>query len=273
MGVDFRKMIMSNTMALGHYGMIKKNICVVLLTVLLASCITETTNPLAKKADREKSLQTSIAATIEYIKAGKIDSAFRHANKALKIDPKSAEAHNALALLYRRTSDTKLEEKHFKLAVRYDPKNAQVRNNYASFLYGQARYKDALYQLEKALKDPTYEKRDVVLENIGRCALKLGDLEKAESSFQRVLRFNTEAFRAHLELADLYFERGDYKEANRYLERFGHLTRHSARSLWLGIRLQRTLGNRDALASYELALRNLYPDSEEYQLYTETIKP
>ncbi|MDQ8037071.1 MAG: hypothetical protein REI12_06580, partial [Pedobacter sp.] len=44
-------------------------------------------------------------------------------------------------------------------------------------------------------------------------------------------------------------------------------------SLWLGIRLGRQLGdNKDALASYELALRRLYPGSPEYKLYQDSQK-
>ena len=43
--------------------------------------------------------------------------------------------------------------------------------------------------------------------------------------------------------------------------------RQSARGLWLGIRLARETGDRDAEGSYVLALSNMYPDSAEYQSY------
>ena len=43
-----------------------------------------------------------------------------------------------------------------------------------------------------------------------------------------------------------------------------------ARGLWLGIRLERIYGDTDALASYELALKHLYPDSPEYKAYLQS---
>jgi len=39
----------------------------------------------------------------------------------------------------------------------------------------------------------------------------------------------------------------------------------SASGLWLGIRLAHRFGNQDEQASYELALKRLYPASEEYK--------
>jgi type IV pilus assembly protein PilF len=39
----------------------------------------------------------------------------------------------------------------------------------------------------------------------------------------------------------------------------------SPEALWLGIRLERKLGNRNAEGSYASQLRSRYPASEEYQ--------
>jgi len=44
----------------------------------------------------------------------------------------------------------------------------------------------------------------------------------------------------------------------------------SARGLWLGVRLARETGDRDAEGSYALALSNMYPDSAEFQAYQRT---
>lgn len=48
------------------------------------------------------------------------------------------------------------------------------------------------------------------------------------------------------------------------------MRQQSARGLWLGIRLARETGDRDAESSYALALVNLYPDSVEYQAFKRT---
>ena len=47
------------------------------------------------------------------------------------------------------------------------------------------------------------------------------------------------------------------------------MARPTSRSLWLGVRLSRVLGDQDQLSSYALALKNLFPESPEYRLYQE----
>ena len=54
--------------------------------------------------------------------------------------------------------------------------------------------------------------------------------------------------------------------ARAYLQRFLEVSKHTAASLWMGIRIERQLGDKDAIASYKLALRNNFPDSNEATL-------
>lgn len=241
------------------------------LVVLSSGCVTETgTTKAQKNKDKERFIETSVSAAVQYMREGETDDAFRHLNRALERDKKNSSVHNALALLYRMTGDAELEERHFKLAIRHNPDSSQARNNYATFLFREGRYKDALRQLKKAVKDPGYSQRELALVNMGRCYLKLEKPEQAIEAFERAVRLKDELPVAHYELAKLHKVEGRLRKANEHLVSFGRYARHTPKSLWLGIRLQRVLGDRDALASYELALRNLYPDSAEYRLYTES---
>ncbi len=244
----------------------------VLLAGLLmqVGCVTEIEEPVFQKSDPQRFTEVSIAAAAEYIKEGNAETAFKHLKRALEKAPKSPEAHNAMALVYRLTGDKKLEEKHFKLSLRYDSTLSKARNNYATFLYNENRYKEALKQLKKAANDPGYENRAVAFENMGRCYLKLADLEKAEEAFLSATRADGRMSRSYLELADIAFKKNDRQGAADYVEQYGLLARHTPRSLWLGIQVQRVVGDRDKLASYELALRKLYPNSAEYQAYIQS---
>ena len=75
---------------------------------------------------------------------------------------------------------------------------------------------------------------------------------------------------AILEMGFLRFEAGDTDEAKRY-----HgicrtvFPQQSPRGLLLGLRVADLTGDQDALGSYELALRNLYPHSAEYRAWRE----
>jgi tetratricopeptide (TPR) repeat protein len=105
---------------------------------------------------------------------------------------------------------------------------------------------------------------------MGRIYLKLEQPDEAIKAFERAVRLNDELASAHYELAFLHEAEGRLPQANKHLVSFGKYARHTPQSLWLGIRMQRVLGNQDALASYRLALKNLFPGSEEYRLYTES---
>ena len=57
--------------------------------------------------------------------------------------------------------------------------------------------------------------------------------------------------------------RGDFGEAKRYLNRLTQVATANAETLWLGVRVERRLGDRNSEASYALQLRNRFPDSQE----------
>mgnify|MGYP003670825222 CR=1 FL=1 len=84
------------------------------------------------------------------------------------------------------------------------------------------------------------------------------------------------------ELARIRYEAQDYATANKYyVDSNKHkyydtyrtvVRKQSAAGLLLGIQLAKAEGDRDSEASYALALRNLYPNSAEYQAYKRTVK-
>ena len=106
--------------------------------------------------------------------------------------------------------------------------------------------------------------------NLGLCSFQLSDPVGAEAAVSRALSMDRRNSEALLEMGFLLLESGDTDEAKRY-----HRTRRtvspqqSPRGLLLGLRIANLTGDQDALGSYELALRNLYPDSAEYRAWRE----
>ena len=237
----------------------------------LVGCVTVEDKPFKKKANKQRLIEVSVSAANSYIKARQLDKAKRHLNKALEADRKSPKVHNTYALLYRVEGEDALAEKHYRLAIKYDPGYSQAHNNYGTLLYQQGRYKESLEELKIAASDPQYDRRAQVFENIGRCSLKLADTEQARKAFQKAVRLDAKLARSLIELAKLSYSEEKYVNAYNYLNHFDAVAKHSPESLWLGIRIQRVLGNKDALASYELALKNMYPNSMEYQEYLKSI--
>lgn len=244
---------------------------VALLLVSVAGCITTNETVFTEEASPEKVVEKRVALARQYIGEGNWDDAKRNLAIAYKIDPKASEVHEAFALVYQSTGETELAEESFKRAISLDKDFSRARNNYAAFLASQERYGEAEKQLEYVVKDPLYSARPQAFVNLGLCRVQLFKPEEAEEAFVRALSMDRRSPIALLELAQLRFDAKDYENAERYYGTYRTVIRQqSARGLWLGIRISRATGDRDAEGSYALALANRYPNSLEFEAYSRT---
>jgi type IV pilus assembly protein PilF len=252
--------------------MIKRSIGVVLIALLMGGCIIETSSSsLARNKNIKKAVEAYISAGMIYLKEGDLGTASRKFKKAYELSPNNPEANNALALFYTVENEGEQVEKYYKAAISERSDYSVARNNYASFLFDQGRYTDARDQLLVVVKDYDYAQRNKSLESLGYCYLNLDDIANAERYFMRALQRNAQMGRSLLELAEINFNDGRYKRAERYLESFDRLSAPNPRHLWLAVRLQRILKNKHKLASFALALKNIFPESAEYNAYVTSL--
>ncbi|MEQ8857770.1 MAG: type IV pilus biogenesis/stability protein PilW [Pseudomonadales bacterium] len=228
---------------------------------LLAGCVTESTG--REPAPKRVQLQAHLDLARGYLEQRDWTRAREPLARALEIDPSSAEAHTLMAVLYQSNNDPDLAERSYRQALRHDPRYAMALNNYGTFLYSRGRFEDALQPLRLLVQDPAYRDRATAYQNLGLTELKVGNRDRAREAFERALSFNALLPRSGLELAQLAYEDGDYAAATRYFDMFRVRARQTARSLCLGLRLARQADDADGRASYELALKNLYPDSAQ----------
>jgi len=142
-----------------------------------------------------------------------------------------------------------------------------VNNNYGWYLCDTGKERQSIAYFLNALKHPLYETPDRAYTNAGTCALKAGDLDGAQNYLLKALSVARDpAMPARLQLAKLFFQRGNFDESRVYLtEALRMMEPPTADALWLGLRLERRQGNRDAEAGYASQLRSRYPASAEYQ--------
>lgn len=245
-----------------------RGVAVGLACIGLAGCVTEQSGGFENKRDPQKALQYSVEAARSYLQEGNYEAAKRHLRNALEIDSRNAEVHEAMAQVFWRTGEADQANEHFRRALAADGNNSRIRNNYAAFLYSQKRYRDAEEQLQKVAADLMYERRADAFINLGRVQIKLRNYAAAKDTLERALlmqRGNPETLFA---LAEVYYQLGDYGMAQQSYAAYRQLVpTQSAESLWLGIRLAAKNGDHDTVASYALALKNLFPRSEEYGEY------
>lgn len=265
--------ICSQYQTLAQIAFVKACIAIFVIVVgvsVLSGCVTSEVIGSNLQKDPEKRVEVGMQAAAEYLKVNDIENALRHLNAVLELEPKNAGAHQTMALVYTKEGKLKEAEEFYKKSIRYDGGLSSARNNYATLLYSRGRYEDAIAQLEVAAADLSYDNRAQAIQNLGLCYVKLNRKFDAEASFQTALRLNPKLPRSLLELSDILLQQNQYKLAARYLREYSTIARHTPRSLWIGIQIEWVNRDENALSSYVLALRNLYPESLEYKRYMET---
>lgn len=242
---------------------------IVLIGLILSACSVQQFDG-ERKADPVAGARTRVAIAIEYLQKNQLDLALQHLQRALELDPKSPEAYNIMGVLLEKDDNFSQAESNYRKSLSLKSDYPQARNNYGVLLFRLKRYKDAIEQFSIAANDLSYERREVALDYVIKIALQINDLALAKSSLERLLRITPLEPEPALMLADLMYKDKNYDEANRYYQRYlRNLAKNpqSSKSLLLGIRLAQQKKDLNTIASYELVLRKLYPQSAEYQEY------
>ncbi len=245
---------------------------IVLGAALLAGCAGQPAgqdNKAAKVQADSDSLQRARAFTNlagAYYTRAQYKIALDELRKAITADSRYGPAYNVYGLIYMDLEEDKLAEENFRRAIELDRNDSEAHNNYGWFLCTRGRYQEGLEQFSAALHNPLYTRPEQAMTNAGLCAEKSGDLMLAEANLVKSLKLQPDNPNTILKLAALNFRQDRLPDALRLLERYSELAPPTAESLWLGVRLERKLGNRSQEAAYGLQLRKNFPDSNESRM-------
>jgi type IV pilus assembly protein PilF len=211
-----------------------------------------------------------VKLAVAYMREGRLDVAMQKIKQGIDVEPDNGEAYNVLALLYQQLGENRLAEENFEHALRLQPRNPYIHNAFGSFLCGHDRFDDADEQFRAALANPLYRTPEIALTNAGICARQGNNPSAAEEYFRRALEQQPMFPQALYQMAQVSYDKGDDLAARGYLQRYQAVAKHTPQSLWLGIQTERRLGDKNAVASYEMLLRGNFPDSKEAKLLQET---
>ena len=133
------------------------------------------------------------------------------AERALALDPNSAEGHAALGTSYWIVFDYDKPETEFRRAIELNPNLALAHEYYAWFLTSEGRFSEALEQNRKAQELDPLSLGQNSWE--GQIHLYQHDFDGAITQFKRILETDPNYANAHLELGDAYFGKGMCHEA------------------------------------------------------------
>jgi len=173
---------------------------------------------------RTADMHTKIAT--RFFVAQDYDTAARQYERAMRIDPKNAQAAWGLAKALVRTGERKRLRSVVKWAVSIDPsydvtqldlKDVDLWVELANDALGRKDYADARRMFKKAVDlEPNSEKANF---GLGSALMALKRYKSAESAFQRVVTSDPRNHQAYEYLGKIYTQWGDIQNALAYVEK------------------------------------------------------
>jgi type IV pilus assembly protein PilF len=206
-------------------------------------------------------VHTELAAG--YFEVGNMSVALEEVAVALRSDPNYAPAYTIAGLIYSELKEDRLAEQNYMQALRVNPLDSDASNNYGWFLCQRKREADGIKYILDALRNPLYRNAERSYVNAGLCSRQRGDAAAAEEYFQKALAIRPNQLQALYQMADMAYARGDYAAAKTYLNRFTQTGSANAEVLWLGVRVERKVGDHNSEATYALQLSRNFPNSKQ----------
>lgn len=245
--------------------------CFLTLGLILSACNQTATRSSVYPSHRSNDVaEANLNLGVEYLRRGEYEIALQKLKRAQAADPNYPAIYNALGLLYQQVGESEQAEEYYKKAISLDPADSSTLNNYGLFLCSNNRFEEAQEAFFKAASNPLYEAPEISISNAGTCALNDNRPDDAENYFRQALSKNPKIAPALIQMGQLSYDQGKYLPARGYLQRYLEISKHTPQSLWLGIRIEEELGDRNALSSYVLSLRNNFPDSKEARMLKES---
>ncbi|MEC5397002.1 type IV pilus biogenesis/stability protein PilW [Uliginosibacterium sp. H1] len=205
-----------------------------------------------------------------YLDAGRYGVALDEAKIAQAYDRNYAPGHLLMGLVYSFLEQHELATASFQQAERLAPYDPEVANAYGWYLCNRGRQAEGLVKLEQAARNPYYRFPARSLANAGLCELNRRNDKAAESYFQRSIQIDRNNPQVLYQLASIAYREGNAARARQWLtELQARMAAPAAETLWLGLRIERKLGNREGEARYAAQLKRDFPSSDEYAALTQ----
>ena len=206
-------------------------------------------------------LRTELAAG--YFERGQYDVALEELGEALKFDPTYPKLYSIFGLVYAELGDDAKAEANFRRALDLAPSDSEIRGNWGWYLCTHGKARESIGEFEAALRNPLYKSPEIALINAGKCSAQIGDTAAADQYFRRALVMKPGNPIAAYNLALLSYRGGKLDESRALMRFVMAQTAPPPEALYLGMCVERKLGDRAAEESYVTQLKNRYPNSAE----------
>ncbi len=244
-----------------------------LMTMLLAACATQTVRDTEPRTDSDASSAERRAATrIElaagYFAQGQYNVALDELKQALQQQPNSREALNLRALVLAAMGETAAADEAFRRVLSLYPQDADTLHNQGWFWCQQGRVEASIAAFDEALAQPSYRGASRTWLARGVCDMRNQRWFEAERSLARAFELDPGNPAISFNLAEALLQVGQGERARFYAARVNtQAPQVNAQSLWLATRIEHKLGNRGGTLEWGQRLMREFPQSPEAQAY------
>lgn len=193
------------------------------------------------------------------LRTGRIAEAEVDARAALKLDPKSVDAHTLLGVIAQQRGDHGEAGGYYAKAAELAPGRGSVLNNYGAWLCSNGRAAESLAWFDRALADQTYPTPASAQANAGSCALAAGQAPRAERDLRAALQADPENAIALAAMARLELAGGNYLSARAFSQRRIAAAPVTPEVLRVASQIEKKLGDNQASARYLERLASEFP--------------
>ncbi len=198
----------------GALGRRLEMIVPVLVLLCLSACAA-----MSKDEDQAKKIDYHYRLANTSFYEHNIPGALRELTLCLKLDPKHADAHHLMGMIFFGRREYSESENHFRTALDLRPAFHEARNNLGAVLLAEKRWRDAVEVLKPLVGATLYGTPWLVHNNLGYAYHQLLKRRQAMHHYKQALFHNPKFCLGYANLGTLYGELGDEELAVDYLGR------------------------------------------------------
>ena len=241
-----------------------------LAVLLCQGCVTTvTSSTIAESASAEDAALANLSLGVAYFQQGRLELALERLTRALGQNPRLADAHSTIALVYDQLGENEEAEDHYRRATQLEPDNPGAANSYAVFLCRGQRWTAADRQFMRAVQNPRYATPEAAFTNAGICARDSGDVAKAEGYFREALGRDPIYPDALFNMSQLAFDNSNFLQTRGFVQRYFDAAPNHPQMFWLCVQAEIELGNATDAQSCATQLRQQFPESPQMEQLTQ----
>lgn len=218
---------------------------------------TEATEAAHRRARQRSRLLSDVGMALD---AGDLAKAETLTRRAIAMEDGKPDGHTTLAVILELQGRAEQAGQAYRQALSLSPAQGELLNNYGAWLCGQGHAAEAMVLFDRALADPDYPPL-AALANAGTCAMRSGQLERAQRELRAALALAPQHAQALAAMARLQLQRGDAMAARAFYQRRLAAASADASVLQLAAEVEEALGDRAAAEHHKQQLRLLQGDS------------